>query len=186
MALISEPDLGEALLSKRSLAWSGWGWECTKTPAPLSPPTRPHTQARSHSRSLGCPGNPSGPRALPGGCWSGVGGVRWRAGVCRLVSFRRSCSSSTACPPRRGAAFWPDLQVRVKGRRRARLLGCPTATASLWLTQLPGGGRGGVRGMCFLLYNLCLLLFQFNLGAALIFCISSCHRSLGLSMWCLG
>ena len=77
-------------------------------------------------------------------------------------------------------ACWPDLQVRVKGQRRARLLGRPTATASVWLTRLPWGG------MCFPLYNLCLLLFQFNLGAALIFCISSCHRSLGLSMWCLG
>ena len=180
MALIREMDRGQALLSERSRAWSAWGWECAKTSAPLSLPTRPHAQTRPPSRSLVCPGSPSGPRVWPGDSWSGFGGVWWWADVSRLVSFRRSCTSSTACPPRRGAACWPDLQIRVKGWRRARLLGRPTATASVWLSQFLQGG------MCFPLYNLCLLLFQFNLEAALIFCISSCHRSLGLSMWCLG
>ena len=40
-----------------------------------------------------------------------------RAGVSRPESGRRSCGSSTARPPTRGAARWPDLQGRAKGRR---------------------------------------------------------------------
>ena len=169
---------GPAQRAQPGLEWLGVGMRQdlrTPQPTPQAPrastPTLPVT---------GMSWKPFGPRAWPGSSWSGVGGVWWRAGVSRLVFLRRSCTSSTARPARRGAACWPDLQIRVKGWRQARLLGRPTATASVWLSQFPRGG------MCFPLYNLCLLLFQFNLGAALIFCISSCHRSLGLSMWCLG
>ena len=72
------------------------------------------------------------PRARPGACCSGVGGVRGgRAGVSRLESGRGSCGSSTARPATRGAARWPDLQGRAKGRRSARLLGRPEPTATV-------------------------------------------------------
>ena len=75
MALIRETDWGQALLSERSRAWSGWGWEWAKTSAPLSLPPRPHVQTRPPSPSLGCPGSPSGPRAWPGDSWTGFWGL---------------------------------------------------------------------------------------------------------------
>ena len=54
------------------------------------------------------PLGPPGPaRRLLVWCWRCSGG---RAGVSRLESGRGSCGSSTARPPTRGAARWPDLQ----------------------------------------------------------------------------
>ena len=79
---------GEVPLSERGRAWSWLGWEGAETSAPLSPPPRPRAHTRLPSRSLGGPGSPWVPRARLGGCWSGVGSVRGRAGVSRLESGR--------------------------------------------------------------------------------------------------
>ena len=129
--LSSEWDRGEAPLSERGRVWSGRGWEGAETSAPLSPPPMPRAHTRMPSRSLGGPGSPSGPRARPDACWSGVGGVRG-AGRRQQAGVRSgSCGSNTARPPTRGAARWPDLQVGGKGRRSARLLGRPAPTASV-------------------------------------------------------
>ena len=86
------------------------------TPQPRPQAPRARTHARTPSRSMGGPGSPSGPRARPGACWSGVGGVRGGG------------PASAGWSPVAGR--WPDLQGRAKGRRSARLLGRPAPTAS--------------------------------------------------------
>ena len=130
--LSSEWDRGEAPLSERGRVWSGRGWEGAETSAPLSPAPRPRAHARTHALPVNGgswkPLGPPGPaRRLLLWCWRCSGG---RAGVSRLESGRGSCGSSTARPATRGAARWPDLQGRAKGRRSARLLGRPAPTAS--------------------------------------------------------
>ena len=112
--------------------WRGRGDLPPTTSTPLSPAPRPRAHARTHAlpvnggswKTLGPPG-PA--RRLLLWCWRCSGG---RAGVSRLESGRGSCGSSTARPATRGAARWPDLQGRAKGRRSARLLGRPEPTAS--------------------------------------------------------
>src|SRR5574340_122342 len=53
------------------------GGRAPRPPHPSAlPPGPARTHARTPSRSMGGPGSPSGPRARPGACWSGVGGVR--------------------------------------------------------------------------------------------------------------
>ena len=72
------------------------------------PPGPARTHARTPSRSMGAPGRPSGPghgQALAGLVLAVFGG---RAGVSRPESGDRSCGSSTARPPTRGAARWPE------------------------------------------------------------------------------
>ena len=97
-------------------------------------PSRQAPRARTHARPPGQWGLLEDPRAPgPGQALAGLvlavfGG---RAGVSRPESGRRSCGSSTARPPTRGAARWPDLQGRAKGRRSARLLGRPEPTATV-------------------------------------------------------
>ena len=123
----------EAPLSERGQVWSGRGWKGAETSAPLSPAPRPRahacTQALPVNGGSWKPLGPPGPaRRLLLWCWRCSGG---RAGVSRLESGRGSCGSSTARPPKRGAAHWPDLQVGAKGRRSARLLGHPAPTASI-------------------------------------------------------
>ena len=130
--LSSEWDRGEAPLSERGRVWSGRGWEGAETSTPLSPAPRPRahacTQALPVNGGSWKPLGPPGPaRRLLLWCWRCSGG---RAGVSRLESGRGSCGSSTARPATRGAARWPDLQGRAKGRRSARLLGRPKPTAS--------------------------------------------------------
>ncbi len=131
--LSSEWDRGEAPLSERGRVWSGRGWEGAETSTPLSPAPRPRAHARTHALPVNGgswkPLGPPGPaRRLLLWCWrcSGV-----RAGVSRLESGLGSCGSSTARPGTRGAARWPDLQGRAKGRRSARLLGRPEPTATV-------------------------------------------------------
>ena len=130
--LSSEWDRGEAPLSQRGRVWSCRGWEGAETSAPLSPAPRPRAHARTHALPVNGgswkPLGPPGPaRRLLLWCWRCSGG---RAGVSRLESGRGSCGSSTARPATRGAARWPDLQGRAKGRRSPRLLGRPAPTAS--------------------------------------------------------
>ena len=130
--LSSEWDRGEAPLSERGQVWSGRGWKGAETSTPLSPAPRPRAHARTHALPVNGgswkPLGPPGPaRRLLLWCWRCSGG---RAGVSRLESGRGSCGSSTARPATRGAARWPDLQGRAKGRRSARLLGRPEPTAS--------------------------------------------------------
>ena len=130
--LSSEWDRGEAPLSERGQVWSGRGWEGAETSTPLSPAPRPRAHARTHALPVNGgswkPLGPPGPaRRLLLWCWRCSGG---RAGVSRLESGRGSCGSSTARPATRGAARWPDLQGRAKGRRSPRLLGRPAPTAS--------------------------------------------------------
>ena len=130
--LSSEWDRGEAPLSERGQVWSGRGWKGAETSTPLSPAPRPRahacTQALPVNGGSWKPLGPPGPaRRLLLWCWRCSGG---RAGVSRLESGRGSCGSSTARPATRGAARWPDLQGRAKGRRSARLLGRPKPTAS--------------------------------------------------------
>ena len=131
--LSSEWDRGEAPLSERGQVWSGRGWEGAETSTPLSPAPRPRAHARTHALPVNGgswkPLGPPGPaRRLLLWCWRCSGG---RAGVSRLESGRGSCGSSTARPPTRGAARWPDLQGRAKGRRSPRLLGRPEPTATV-------------------------------------------------------
>ena len=115
-ALSGERDGGEAPLSQRGRVWSGRGWEGAETSAPLSPPPRPRAHARTPSRSLGGPGSPSGPRARPGGCWSGVGGVRGpgrrqQAGVrSRVVRLKYSTA-----PRGEGRPVGPTCRSARKG-----------------------------------------------------------------------
>ena len=115
-ALSGERDGGEAPLSQRGRVWSGRGWEGAETSAPLSPPPRPRAHARTPSRSLGGPGSPSGPRARPGGCWSGVGGVRGpgrrqQAGVrSRVVRLKYSTA-----PRGEGRPVGPTCRSERKG-----------------------------------------------------------------------
>ena len=127
--LSSEWDPGEAPLSQRGRVWSCRGWEGAETSAPLSPAPRPRAHARTHALPVnGGSWKTLGPgQALAGLVLAVFGG---RAGVSRPESGRRSCGSSTARPATRGAARWPDLQGRAKGRRSPRLLGRPAPTAS--------------------------------------------------------
>ena len=72
--------------------------------------------------------------AEPGQAFAGrgvavFGGVAALAG--RSLVAGRSAQVQRA-PPSRGAARWPDQQVRVKGRRSAGLLGRPAAAASFY------------------------------------------------------
>ena len=131
--LRSERDAGRPRSASAAGSGVPGGGRAPRPPHPSAQPPGPaRTHARTPSRPMGGPRSPSGHQARPGACWSGVGGVRGgRAGVSRLESGRGSCSSSTACPPKRGAAHWPDLQVGAKGRRSARLLGHPAPTASI-------------------------------------------------------
>ena len=131
--LSSAWDRGEAPLSERGRVWSGRGWKGAETSTPLSPAPRPRahacTQALPVNGGSWKPLGPPGPaRRLLLWCWRCSGG---RAGVSRLESGRGSCGSSTARPATRGAARWPDLQGRAKGRRSARLLGRPEPTATV-------------------------------------------------------
>ena len=86
-------------------------------PSPHPHPTpRPRTHARTHARPAA-----GGPRARPGGCWLGGGGVRGRGGVGRPESGRGWCGSSTARAPveRCGWPARPAGQSEREAQRRA-------------------------------------------------------------------
>ena len=124
--LSSEWDRGEAPLSERVRVWSGQGWEGAETSAPLSPPPRPCSQARMPSRSLGGPGSPLGPRARPGACWSGIGGVRGagrrqQAGVrSRVMRLKYSTPPEERCGPLARPAGRSEREAKCKALKAPR------------------------------------------------------------------
>src|SRR5574340_421363 len=99
----------------------------TPQPSPQAPRARTHARPPGQWGLLEDPRAPGPGQALAGLVLVVFGG---RAAVSRPESGDRSCGSSTARPPTRGAARWPDLQGRAKGRRSPRLLGRPAPTAS--------------------------------------------------------
>ena len=130
--LSSEWDRGEAPLSERGQVWSGRGWKGAETSTPLSPAPRPRAHARTHAlpvnggswKTLGPPG-PA--RRLLVWYWRCSGGGPASAGRSPVAGLAAQVQHA---PPTRGAARWPDLQGRAKGRRSPRLLGRPAPTAS--------------------------------------------------------
>ena len=122
---------GPAQRARPGLEWPRVGGRRdlrTPQPSPQAPRARMHARPPGHWGVLEAHRAPGPGQAVAGVVLAGFGG---RAGVSRLESGRGSCGSSTARPPRRGAACWPDLQGRAKGRRSARLLGRPAATTSV-------------------------------------------------------
>ena len=125
---------GEARFAERSRAWRGPGWEGTETSAPLSPPPQaPH--ARTHARPA-CRWGSWKPSGLPNLARRLLAtGRRCSGGVAALAGRSLVAGPSAQvqrATPWRGAAGWPDRQVRAKGRRSAGLLGRPAAAASVY------------------------------------------------------
>ncbi|CAD7015488.1 unnamed protein product [Ceratitis capitata] len=92
---------GEAPLSQRGRVWSCrrvGGRRDLRTPQPSPQAPRARTHARTPSRSMGAPGRPSGPRARPGACWSGIGGVRGAGRRQQPESGRGSCALKYSTP----------------------------------------------------------------------------------------
>ena len=122
---------GPAQRARPGLEWPRVGGHRdlhTPQPSPQAPRARTHARPPGQWGLLEDPRAPGPGQALAGLVLAVFGG---RAGVSRPESGRRSCGSSTARPPTRGAARWPDLQGRAKGRRSARLLGRPEPTATV-------------------------------------------------------
>ncbi|CAD7015489.1 unnamed protein product [Ceratitis capitata] len=107
--LSSEWDPGEAPLSQRG-----------------RPPGPARTHARTPSRSMGAPGRPSGPRARPGACWSGIGGVRGagrrqQAGVrSRVLRLKYSTPPDERCGPLARPAGQSEREAKPKALRAPR------------------------------------------------------------------
>ena len=131
-ALSSEGDGGggPAQPARPGLEWPGVGGRRDlRTPQPTPQAPRARTHALPVTGGSWKPIGPPGPaRRLLVWCWrcSGAGpaSAGWSAVAGRAAQVQHG-------PPRRGAARWPDLQVRAKGRRSARLLGRPAAAASV-------------------------------------------------------
>ena len=131
-ALSSERDGGggggPAQPARPGLEWPGVGGRRDlRTPQPTPQAPRARTHALPVTGGSWKPIGPPGPaRRLLVWCWrcSGAGpaSAGWSAVAGRAAQVQHG-------PPRRGAARWPDLQVRAKGRRSARLLGRPAAAA---------------------------------------------------------
>ena len=103
MALIRETDWGQALLSERSRAWSGWGWECAKTSAPLSLPPQAPRASTPTLPVTGMSWKPFGPPGLARRflvwCWQClVAGWRQQAGVLsQVVHLKYSTPPKERC-----------------------------------------------------------------------------------------
>ena len=107
-----------------------------RAPRPPRPSAHPPGPARTHARTPGMPlGVLEALRAAePGQAFAGHGAAVF-GGVAALAGRSLVAGPSAQvqrAPPGRGAAGWPDRQVRAKGRRSAGLLGRPAAAASVY------------------------------------------------------
>ena len=122
--LSSAWDRGEAPLSERGRVWSGRGWEGAETSTPLSPAPRPRAHARTHALPVnGGSWKTLGPRARPGACWSGIGGVRGagrrqQAGVrSPVLRLKYSTPPDERCGPLARPAGQSEREAKRKALR---------------------------------------------------------------------